>query len=81
MRSSPIESFPENVLGRALDRALLFKRLATLATDAPVFRDVEELRWRGPTDGLAAAWDVHLGAKRLLERVAKAAGGSGERRP
>jgi 5'-3' exonuclease len=28
--------------------ALLFRRLATLRTDAPVFDDLEELRWRGP---------------------------------
>jgi 5'-3' exonuclease len=30
------------------ERALLFRRLATLRTDAPVFNDLEELRWRGP---------------------------------
>src|SRR5205085_9972416 len=29
-----IEAFPRNVLGEQLDRALLFKRLATLRTDA-----------------------------------------------
>ena len=29
--------------------ALLFRTLATLRTDVDVFRDVEELRWRGPT--------------------------------
>ena len=28
--------------------ALLFRTLATLRTDVPVFTDVEELRWRGP---------------------------------
>ena len=31
------------------DLALLFKDLATLRTDAPLFRDVDELRWRGRT--------------------------------
>src|SRR6059036_4271731 len=30
------------------DLALLFRTLATLRTDVPVFTDVEELRWRGP---------------------------------
>src|SRR5438445_1238959 len=30
------------------ERALLFRRLATLRTDAPVFDDLEELRSRGP---------------------------------
>ena len=29
--------------------AMLFRTLATLRTDVPVFEDVEELRWRGPT--------------------------------
>jgi 5'-3' exonuclease len=78
-RYGPIEAFPETVLGRERDRALLFKRLATLQTDAPVFRDVEELRWRGPTETFAAAWSVRLGDKRLLERAAGVAAQSGRR--
>src|SRR4029077_16366914 len=41
----PIERFPVTVLGDSRDRALLFKNLATLRTDAPLFGDVEELRW------------------------------------
>lgn len=39
------------------DHALLFRRLATLRTDITLFKDVEELRWKGPTpqfDELAA---------------------------
>jgi hypothetical protein len=32
-----------------LERALLFKNLATLRIDAPLFDDVEQLRWRGAT--------------------------------
>src|SRR6185295_18749492 len=44
----PIERFPKEVLGGQRQQALLFKRLATLRTDAPLFDDVEELRWRGP---------------------------------
>src|SRR6266508_3852449 len=43
-----IEDFPPSVLGEQRDRALLFKNLATLRTDAPLFREVDELRWRGP---------------------------------
>src|SRR5580765_6727588 len=43
-RYGPIEGFPETVLGRERDKALLFKRLATLETGAPLFRDVEDLR-------------------------------------
>jgi 5'-3' exonuclease len=30
------------------DQALLFRTLATLRTDVPVFDKVEELRWEGP---------------------------------
>ena len=68
-RYGPIESFPDNVLGKDREWALLFKHLATLRTDAPLFRDVEELRWRGPGDGFAA-WEGRLGDKRLFEHVA-----------
>ena len=31
-------------------RALLFRELATLRTDVPVFGSLEELRWAGPTE-------------------------------
>jgi 5'-3' exonuclease len=63
----PIEDFPASVLGDGRDRALLFKQLATLRTDAPLFRDVDELEWRGPMDSFAA-WAERLGDTRLLER-------------
>lgn len=46
-RYGPIESFPPQVLDGHLDDALLFKQLATLRSDAALFEDVEELRWRG----------------------------------
>ena len=49
------------------DLALLFKNLATLRTDAPLLRDVDELRWHGPTNAFAA-WAERLGEARLLER-------------
>ena len=45
----PIESFPKDVLGHNRKQALLFKRLATLRTDEPLFKDVDQLRWCGPT--------------------------------
>jgi 5'-3' exonuclease len=35
------------------DRALLFRTLATLRTDIPLFDDVEQLRWAGPTPEFA----------------------------
>ncbi len=65
-----IETFPPTVLGEQRDRALLFKKLATLRTDADLFQDVDELRWRGPT-GAFAAWTERLGDPRLLERSRK----------
>ena len=66
-----IEDFPPGVLGGSRDLALLFKYLATLRTDAPLFRDVEELRWRGPTTAFPG-YAEHIGAARLLERSLKA---------
>ncbi len=36
------------------DRALLFRTLATLRTDIPLFDDVDELLWSGPTSEFAA---------------------------
>jgi 5'-3' exonuclease len=66
-RHGPIEGFPPDVLGDQRDLALLFKRLATLRTDAPLFERVEELRWRGPGEGFAACAE-RLGAPGLLER-------------
>lgn len=48
-RYGKIEDFPNDVLGEHREHALLFKRLATLRTDAPLFANVDELQWRGPT--------------------------------
>ena len=44
-----IEEFPPEVRGENREKALLFKTLATLRTDAPLFKNIEELRWKGPT--------------------------------
>jgi 5'-3' exonuclease len=66
----PIESFPPAVLGDSRDLALLFKNLATLRTDAEIFRDVDELRWRGPTGSFAACTEK-LAEPRLLARSLK----------
>jgi 5'-3' exonuclease len=66
-RHGPIEAFPATVLGDRLDEALLFKELATLRRDAPLFDDVDELRWSGPTERFAA-WTERMEAPRLLER-------------
>ena len=66
-----IESFPAAILGDGLELALLFKRLATLRTDVTVWRSVDELRWRGPTDAFAA-WVKRSGEGRLLNRCVAA---------
>src|SRR6266508_6664401 len=68
----PIEDFPPTVFGEHRDLALLFKNLATLRTDAPLFRDVDDLRWRGPTSAFASHVD-RSGDARLLERARQAA--------
>jgi 5'-3' exonuclease len=70
-RHGLIDTFPETVLGGEREAALLFKRLATLRTDAQLFGDVEELRWRGPTTAFAA-WTQRIGAPKLMERCARA---------
>jgi 5'-3' exonuclease len=74
-RYGPIESFPEHILGERRTLALLFKKLATLKADAPLFADVKELKWRGPTErfpGLTA----QLG-ERLIARADKAVSHAG----
>ena len=65
-----LENFPATVLGERAKLALLFKELATLRTDAPLFDDVEQLRWRGPGPGFADA-TAALGEPRLLARAAR----------
>ena len=72
-RYGRIENFPRKVLGDQRDLALLFKNLATLRTDAPLFDNPETLRWRGATPAFAA-WADRMEAPRLLERCEKAAG-------
>ncbi len=52
-------------LVRERDQALLFRTLATLRTDIPLFDDVDQLRWNGPTpafDKLAARFDAAVTA-------------------
>lgn len=70
-RYGEIESFPAEVLNEKRDLALLFKDIATLRTDVPLFDDVEALRWRGPTKAFAA-WAERMDAPRLVDRAAKA---------
>ncbi|MFN2445385.1 MAG: 5'-3' exonuclease H3TH domain-containing protein, partial [Vicinamibacterales bacterium] len=53
-------------LARDRDRALLFRTLATLRTDVPLFEDIEALRWSGPTSAFPPL------AARMDEAVARA---------
>jgi 5'-3' exonuclease len=69
-----LEDFPDEVLGKDRERALLFKDLATLRRDARLFASVEDLRWRGPTDAFASVAS-QIGDEKLLERCLRAAGG------
>lgn len=64
----PIEAFPKEILGEKRQRALLFRKLATLRTDAKLFRRVDQLRWRGP-DATFARFAAKTGADKLLPRV------------
>ena len=70
-RYGAIEKFPPALLGDRRKLALLFKDLATLRTDASLFGDVDELRWRGPTSAFAS-WTERIEMPRLLERCLKA---------
>ena len=53
-----IEQFPPAVLGDNRKAALLFKTLATLKTDAPLFSTVDELQWQGATPAFPAAANI-----------------------
>jgi 5'-3' exonuclease len=70
-RHGRIEDFPAEVLGERRDLALLFKKLATLRTDAALFAAVDELRWRGPTARFAGFHD-RLADPRLRARLERA---------
>lgn len=70
-RHGHIEQFPTGTLkDDNVERALLFKTLATLRTDAPLFADVDELRWTGPTASFASMTEK-IGDTRLATRVRK----------
>lgn len=68
----PIEDFPEKVLGKNQKQALLFKDLATLRTNAKLFKNVNELRWPGPTAAFSA-FCKKIGDEKLLKRAITAA--------
>jgi 5'-3' exonuclease len=58
------------------ESVMLFRTLATLRTDIPLFNDVEELRWNGPTDifpEMKARFDTATTATKGRSRVRSAA--------
>jgi 5'-3' exonuclease len=70
-RYGPLEKFPPDALSEENRKfALLFKDLATLRTDAPLFDDVDELEWRGAKPEFAQVAE-NIDSARLLARVRK----------
>ena len=67
-RYGAIENFPPETLGQNLADALLFKNLATLRADAPLFSSVTQLRWRGPKASFPSVAEK-IGDERLTKRV------------
>lgn len=57
-------------LARDWESALLFRKLATLRTDIPLFEDVKQLQWNGPTPGFDAI-ATRLEAARTEKRKSK----------
>jgi 5'-3' exonuclease len=53
-------------LAAGRDDALLFRRLATLVTDAPLPETLEDLRWDGIPRGAFERWCAAIGAPALL---------------
>ena len=66
----PIEKFPRDLLKDKRKDALLFKKLATLRTDAPLFDDVEQLRWHGAMTSFQSMAEK-IGNARLATRVSE----------
>lgn len=65
-----------NTIWRERETVFLFRTLATLRTDVPLFDDVDELRWKGPTSAfgdIAAQLDAAVaGPKRQPARDVQA---------
>jgi 5'-3' exonuclease len=70
-RHGRIEDFPADILGERREIALLFKTLATLRDDAPLFANVEQIRWQGPTERFGTVAEK-IGDTRLASRAEKA---------
>ncbi len=51
------------------EKALLYRKLATLVTDVPLTESLEDLAWNGAPKKRFAAWCEKLGVPRFLDRV------------
>jgi 5'-3' exonuclease len=71
LRYGKIEKIPDEALGERRELAILFKKLATLKIDAPLFKKVDALKWVGPSPQIAA-WEEKLGDK-VITRASNAA--------
>lgn len=70
-RYGPLEKFPPAALNDENRKfALLFKDLATLRSDEPLFKNIDELEWHGTTPEFAAVAE-EIGNASLLKRVRK----------
>ena len=58
-------------LERERDRALLFRRLATLRTDFSLFSSVDELQWHGPTPAFAELGTVLDSARTVAANASR----------
>jgi 5'-3' exonuclease len=66
-----IEEMPDEALRGQKEQALLFKRLATLVIDAPLFESVDQLEWSGPRDDFTNYVDK-MQDERILSRARNA---------
>jgi 5'-3' exonuclease len=55
-------------LNEQVELALLFRRIATIALDAPTMHSVDELRWVGPNPEFAALAE-RIGSARMISRL------------
>jgi 5'-3' exonuclease len=76
-RYGAIETFPPDVLGQRTEAALLFKKLATLRDDAPLFGTVDALRWQGP-HAKFREWATRMDAENLVARCDKILASAGD---
>ncbi len=70
-RYGALEEWPEDALRGQRDHALLFKRLATLRAEEPLFDSVDALAWTGPQDEFED-WADRMGDRKLWDRALRA---------